>query len=787
MKVAVRCRPMSKKEQMRGCSNIVIVPPGGKTIQIKGGVKISGTNMLTEGKSFTFDNCYDMDSVQEQVYADLGAPIVMRALDGYNGTLFAYGQTGSGKTWSMMGASQDPVNKGVIPRLSEDLFIKIDEKMSKQSEGMNTKFLLTVTFLEIYNEIVKDLLNPSTKQLKIRESPDLGIYVEDLCELVVHNYADVMRLIDQGNTVRKVASTNMNQESSRSHSCFTIRIEQKTTSDLGGGATREQTVKAKLNLVDLAGSERADKTGASGSTLKEGANINLSLMTLGTVINALSEGSKHIPYRDSKLTRLLQESLGGNSATTMLAAISPADYNFDETLGTLKYANRAKSIENAVSKNESAQDKMIQDLQSQIEQLKAQLGAGGGVSATGVETEEQKALRQKLMQMEESQKSSFEERERLSKLLEEERNQNVNSVVGNMMQSVKDKKVTHMKNIKRLQQQGKEITKKQKLAKDRGIELKKQLDENAAMYGKLQAELENLTQQEETPAVAAEIESHANKMNKLIEAIEADRASWLEKKEVLKQYKQRMEEIEEELVDERGELVATSGILEQNDKLRQQIQDEERAKAHDLIEGELSAAKALLAKEKETVRGTVEAEMAETINKMQRELLESKHAHEEAVKELARMKEAAKRQEEYTEQLENRATDAEVDAEQAAADIARLTLEGQKATEELAQIRAIQEETQARLEAQEKAHRIQLEELRNRPADNDEKAKEEAFQMFRVMMDGFDHERIAWKRRQDELQELLKQATADLGYMANENDELRKTLQQAINYEPPIT
>lgn len=743
--------------------------------------------MLTEGKSFTFDNCYDMDSVQEQVYADLGAPIVMRALDGYNGTLFAYGQTGSGKTWSMMGASQDPVNKGVIPRLSEDLFIKIDEKMSKQSEGMNTKFLLTVTFLEIYNEIVKDLLNPSTKQLKIRESPDLGIYVEDLCELVVHNYADVMRLIDQGNTVRKVASTNMNQESSRSHSCFTIRIEQKTTSDLGGGATREQTVKAKLNLVDLAGSERADKTGASGSTLKEGANINLSLMTLGTVINALSEGSKHIPYRDSKLTRLLQESLGGNSATTMLAAISPADYNFDETLGTLKYANRAKSIENAVSKNESAQDKMIQDLQSQIEQLKAQLGAGGGVSATGVETEEQKALRQKLMQMEESQKSSFEERERLSKLLEEERNQNVNSVVGNMMQSVKDKKVTHMKNIKRLQQQGKEITKKQKLAKDRGIELKKQLDENAAMYGKLQAELENLTQQEETPAVAAEIESHANKMNKLIEAIEADRASWLEKKEVLKQYKQRMEEIEEELVDERGELVATSGILEQNDKLRQQIQDEERAKAHDLIEGELSAAKALLAKEKETVRGTVEAEMAETINKMQRELLESKHAHEEAVKELARMKEAAKRQEEYTEQLENRATDAEVDAEQAAADIARLTLEGQKATEELAQIRAIQEETQARLEAQEKAHRIQLEELRNRPADNDEKAKEEAFQMFRVMMDGFDHERIAWKRRQDELQELLKQATADLGYMANENDELRKTLQQAINYEPPIT
>ena len=165
---------------------------------------------------------------------------------------------------------------------------------------------IQVTFLEIYNEILKDLLNPSDKTLKIRESPDIGIYVEDLCELVVNSYHDVMRLIDQGNTVRRVAATDMNETSSRSHSVFTLKIEQKTVTDMGGGMNREQFVRAKLNLVDLAGSERAAKTGAKGSTLKEGANINLSLMALGKVINALSEGgaaTKHIPYRDSKLTR----------------------------------------------------------------------------------------------------------------------------------------------------------------------------------------------------------------------------------------------------------------------------------------------------------------------------------------------------------------------------------------------------------------------------------------------------------------------------------------------------
>ena len=213
--------------------------------------------------------------------------------------------------------------------------------------------------------------------------------------------------------MRRVASTNMNDQSSRSHSVFTIKIEQKTSTDIAGGLTREKTVKAKVNLVDLAGSERADKTGATGATLKEGANINKSLMTLGNVINKLSEGAKKggkvvIPYRESKLTRLLQESLGGNSATVMIAAISPADYNYLETISTLKYANRAKSIANAVTRNEDNNEKMIRELQAQIEALKQKLAREGNNGAgTPHDSPE---LIQKLKEMEASKKDAWEEK-----------------------------------------------------------------------------------------------------------------------------------------------------------------------------------------------------------------------------------------------------------------------------------------------------------------------------------------------------------------------------------------
>ena len=276
VKVAVRCRPMSSREVSRGCRTIIAMTD--KTVAVSHSANGDTTQ---PPKEFTFDHCYYMDSTQEQVYADLGSPVVVQALEGFNGTIFAYGQTGSGKSWSMMGSEADPAFKGVIPRLNDDLWAKLQEKrveLEKQRTQQGgttpsaataaadppgeTQFMITASFLEIYNEEINDLLNPTgkstapmgnkkAKKLQIRESPELGIYVEGLYELVVHSADDLLRLIQQGNNFRHVAATNMNEQSSRSHSCFTIKIEQKTTTDLGGGITREQIVKAKINLVDL--------------------------------------------------------------------------------------------------------------------------------------------------------------------------------------------------------------------------------------------------------------------------------------------------------------------------------------------------------------------------------------------------------------------------------------------------------------------------------------------------------------------------------------------------------
>lgn len=254
-----------------------------------------------------------------------------------------------GKTWSMQGAPDDSELQGIIPRLNTALFERIEiEKVSRPS----AQFLVTASYFEIYNEFIFDLLDSADRKkkptaakggLEIKEHPVLGVYVKGLQEHVVENAVKLQKIIDQGMKSRTVASTQMNADSSRSHSVFVITVRQKDTVD------ESKNVFAKVNLVDLAGSERVKSTGASGATLKEGANINKSLSELGNVINALvaqAKGKKgvFVPYRNSKLTRVLQESLGGNSITAMLAALSPAGSFFEETLSTLKYANRAKAI-----------------------------------------------------------------------------------------------------------------------------------------------------------------------------------------------------------------------------------------------------------------------------------------------------------------------------------------------------------------------------------------------------------------------------------------------------------
>lgn len=790
IKVSIRCRPLSTKEVAKGCQCIVSMSE--KNVRLNTG---------TDGavKEFTFDQCYFTDSTQEQVYRDLGAPLLAQAVDGFNGTIFAYGQTGSGKTHSMMGSESDP---GIVPRLNDDLWAVTSEKLKhlQKAGGGETKFMITVSFLEIYNESITDLLNPRDGSLKIRENPQMGIYVEGLCELIVRDSADIMRLIEQGNTVRRVAATNMNDQSSRSHSCFTIKIEMKTTTELAGGVTREQLVKAKLNLVDLAGSERAAKTGATGSTLKEGSNINMSLMALGNVINALSEGSsmksgakKHIPYRDSKLTRLLQESLGGNSLTVMLAAISPADYNLDETLGTLKYANRAKSIANAISRNEDSSDRMIRDLKVQIELLQQQLASAPH--------ESNPELEQKLHEMEADQRNAWEEKERLSKALEEERQANLNSVVSTMMEKVKKQKVEHMKAIKRLSNEKSALTQQMKEGKDSNTNLKVRLDGSMKSYQRLQSEYDS-----KMTAMAAlgeaggdlskdtiEVNKVAAQMAETLASIESDRASWLHTRDLVKKGKERLAQIDEEMQDERGELVATTGLLDQNDKLRAQIQAEEREKARERIEAEMTAARQQFDLERAGVRGSVEEELGAEMQSLRMQLAECQTKLAAEQTKTSDLTDKVSRFKEYADGLELKLADAEVGQETAQAEVARLLKVTAEVDDLHSQIDKLIGDSLAAqtAAATELAQALQMKkdlsvEFEDLKASHVKLAEDQKYEIFRVTMDAVAKERLVMEKKIEESKTLLGVAVKDILFLSQENSRLRESVGRAVLWEPTI-
>ncbi|XP_058457903.1 kinesin-like protein unc-104 isoform X1 [Malaya genurostris] len=381
VKVAVRVRPFNSREI--GRESKCIIEMSGNTTCITNPKVPPGTSESV--KRFNYDYSYwshdprDAEfSTQEMVYSDIGEEMLQHSFDGYNVCIFAYGQTGAGKSYTMMG-KQEESQEGVIPMICKDLFRRIQE-----TETDDLKYSVEVSYMEIYCERVRDLLNPKNKgNLKVREHPLLGPYVEDLSKLAVTNYQDIHDLIDEGNKARTVAATNMNETSSRSHAVFTIFFTQRRVDKMTSLETEKVS---KISLVDLAGSERADSTGAKGTRLKEGANINKSLTTLGKVISALAEmASKSkkskkadfIPYRDSVLTWLLRENLGGNSKTAMIAAISPADINYDETLSTLRYADRAKQIVCKAVVNEDANAKLIRELKEEIQKLRELLKAEG--------------------------------------------------------------------------------------------------------------------------------------------------------------------------------------------------------------------------------------------------------------------------------------------------------------------------------------------------------------------------------------------------------------------------
>ncbi|XP_033755330.1 kinesin-like protein KIF28P isoform X3 [Pecten maximus] len=406
VKVAVRVRPFNQREKDRK-AHLMIKMSGQMT---------SITNPETpseEPKKFSFDYSYwSHDGMvessagvfeptpgsnyasQRKVFEDLGQGVLDNAFEGYNCSLFAYGQTGSGKSYSMVGYG---ANRGIVPITCDELF-----KTMSTNENTNKRFEVTFSMLEIYNEQVRDLLSRENPKggLQVRQNPKLGyFYVEGLKKVPVGSYVEIEKRMDQGTANRTVASTNMNATSSRAHTVVSITFDQIIKNE-SGSETKKSSV---MNLVDLAGSERADSTGATGDRLKEGANINKSLSALGNVISALADlstGSKKkivVPYRDSVLTKLLQNALGGNSKTIMIAALSPADINYDETLSTLRYADRAKKIKNKAVINENPMDKLIRELKEENDRLKKAMESGGMIEGSaGMSPEELERMKKEM-------------------------------------------------------------------------------------------------------------------------------------------------------------------------------------------------------------------------------------------------------------------------------------------------------------------------------------------------------------------------------------------------------
>ncbi|GAC95130.1 hypothetical protein PHSY_002705 [Pseudozyma hubeiensis SY62] len=384
---------MNSRERNRGASNLIeFVDKQQLVLSPPNEADTRENSKATKKKSmpFSFDRAYDEHTQQDDLFQYIGVELLQHAFNGFNTCVFAYGQTGSGKSHSMVGYAED---KGIIPLTCARLFEDIRDKTAADP---NLKVSVEVSYIEIYNEKVRDLLNPKNKaNLKVREHPSLGPYVEDLSKLIVGSYPEIITLMDEGNKARTVAATNMNETSSRSHAVITLVLTQKRF-DVETKLEAEKV--SRISMVDLAGSERANSTGATGARLKEGANINRSLTTLGKVIAALATASSvadspakggkkskganssldnFVPYRDSVLTWLLKDSLGGNSKTAMIAAISPADY--EETLSTLRYADQAKKIKNKAVVNEDPNAKLIRELKEELEMLRTRVAGGGGV------------------------------------------------------------------------------------------------------------------------------------------------------------------------------------------------------------------------------------------------------------------------------------------------------------------------------------------------------------------------------------------------------------------------
>ena len=360
IQVVIRCRPLSSTETTNGNEKVVKMYNNDD----KGEVYVGREGDEEPPKIFTFDRVFDEKTDQGSLFEETASQIVNNVIEGYNGTIFAYGQTGTGKTHTMEGEMKPKEARGVMARCFEAVYNEIDQIK-------NAQFLVRASYLEIYKENIRDLLSPNPKnKLLMHEKPDSGVYVKDLSSFICKSCKEMQAVQDTGRKNKSMGETKMNARSSRSHSVFTLTLE---CSEVGPDGKDHIRV-GKLNMVDLAGSERQSKTNATGQRLEEAIKINLSLTCLCQVISALTDSkASYVPYRDSQLTRLLQDSLGGNTKTVMIANIGPADYNIDETINTLRWASRAKNIKNKPRINEDPKDAMLREFQDEIRKLRSQL------------------------------------------------------------------------------------------------------------------------------------------------------------------------------------------------------------------------------------------------------------------------------------------------------------------------------------------------------------------------------------------------------------------------------
>eukprot|EP00466_Bigelowiella_natans_P014886 jgi/Bigna1/57036/fgenesh1_pm.2_\ len=445
-KVVIRIRPPLPRELHGNVpfQKIFTVGSSCRQIVICDKVDEDGQVIQTYGAHrFTFDHVYDQFSTQRQVYMHTARPAVLSTLKGYNATILAYGQTGTGKTYTMEGFNSDE-SRGIIPRAVEEIFSFI-----MNNANPSARFLVRASYLQIYNEVISDLLKPERTHLPIRENKTKGVFVEGLSEWVVRSPKEVYTLIQKGSAIRATGSTRMNINSSRSHALFIIIIEQnEIIIDRNSHASASPTKPrrtfrvGKLNLVDLAGSERVRLSGAVGQRLEESKKINKSLSALGNVISALTEKNRarpHIPYRDSKLTRILEDSLGGNCKTTMMAMISPALMSFNESLSTLKFANRAKNIKNSAHINEDLDEKtLLRRYEKELKRLRRELQERNKNVVDKrklIELEERRRQAEKdklqaIMNMERLSQSLMTEKEAKKKLEEKIRQMNEQLLIG---------------------------------------------------------------------------------------------------------------------------------------------------------------------------------------------------------------------------------------------------------------------------------------------------------------------------------------------------------------------